>query len=93
MTDMTIQAITPSANARIDGDRFFAYGMLYATGRTVSRDLVAAHKWFNLAALSGNRDAIRWRREIAAEMSAAEIAAAQRAARLDPTTTARTSLP
>src|SRR5262249_49767389 len=33
----------------------------------------------------GNRDAIRWRREIASEMSAEEIAAAQRAARLEVT--------
>ena len=59
--------------------------MLCATGRAGSRDLVAAHKWFNLAALRGNAEAIRWRREIAAEMSGEEIAAAQRAARLaDP---------
>jgi hypothetical protein len=44
-------------------------------------DMVAAHKWFNLAALRGSRDAVRLRNEVAAEMSAAEIAAAQRAAR------------
>ena len=42
---------------------------------------VAAHKWFNLAAMKGNQDAVRLRREIAAEMTDAEIAAAQRAAR------------
>ena len=44
-------------------------------------DYVIAHKWFNLAAMHGNKDAVRLRREIAAEMSAQEIAAAQRAAR------------
>jgi TPR repeat protein len=44
-------------------------------------DRVAAHKWFNLAAARGNRKAVEHRREIAAEMSPAEIAAAQRAAR------------
>jgi hypothetical protein len=44
-------------------------------------DLVAAHKWFNLAAHQGNREAIDARREITAEMSAADIAAAQRLAR------------
>ena len=46
-----------------------------------SADLVSAHKWFNLAAMRGNKDAIRLRREIAAEMTTAEITMAQRAAR------------
>ena len=44
-------------------------------------DPVTAHKWFNLAAVKGNREAIRLRREIADQMSESEIAAAQRAAR------------
>ena len=43
--------------------------------------MVAAHKWFNIAALRGNAAAARMRREIAIEMSDTEIAAAQRAAR------------
>lgn len=60
---------------------FYELGMMYAAGRTVPTDLVSAHKWFNLAAMRGNSDAIRLRREIAGEMSDAEIAAAQRAAR------------
>jgi TPR repeat protein len=63
------------------GDVFYELGMMYAAGRTVPADLVSAHKWFNLAAMRGNPEAIRLRREIAGEMSAAEIAAAQRAAR------------
>jgi TPR repeat protein len=46
-----------------------------------SVDFVAAHKWFNLAAMRGHAEAIRLRQEIAAQMSPAEIAAAQRAAR------------
>jgi TPR repeat protein len=62
-------------------NRLFDFGMQYATGATVAPDLVAAHKWFNLAAMRGNKEAARLRREIAAEMSPAEIAAAQRAAR------------
>jgi TPR repeat protein len=56
-------------------------GMRYSVGRDVPIDLVSAHKWFNLAAVKGNREAIRLRREIADQMSEAEIAAAQRAAR------------
>jgi uncharacterized protein len=62
-------------------DAFFALGMMYSVGRSVPIDFVTAHKWFNLAAMRGNADAIRLRREIAAQMSEAEIAQAQRAAR------------
>jgi TPR repeat protein len=61
------------------GDTFFKLGLMEATGPQT--DLVSAHKWFNLAALKGNKDAARWRVEIALEMSKGEIAAAQRAAR------------
>jgi TPR repeat protein len=66
-----------SANA----DVFFDLGMMYSIGRSVPIDLVSAHKWFNLAAMKGKADAIRLRREIADQMSEAEVAAAQRAAR------------
>ena len=62
-------------------DAFFALGMQYATGQSVPIDFVTAHKWFNIAALKGSAEAIRLRREIAAEMSEDDIAAAQRAAR------------
>lgn len=59
----------------------FELGMMYSTGRSVPTDLVSAHKWFNIAAMHGNSDAIRLRREIADQLSESEIAAAQRAAR------------
>lgn len=62
-------------------DVFFELGMMYSTGRSVPADLVIAHKWFNIAAMRGNDEAARLRREIATEMSEAEIANAQRAAR------------
>ena len=55
--------------------------MMYSTGSSVPTDYVSAHKWFNLAAMRGNEDATRLRREIAEQMSENEIAAAQRAAR------------
>jgi uncharacterized protein len=67
--------------ATAGADVFFELGMMYSTGRSVPTDLVTAHKWFNIAAARGNREAIRLRREIAAEMSEAEVATAQRAAR------------
>jgi TPR repeat protein len=59
----------------------FRLGMMYSTGGSVPADMIAAHKWFNIAAMAGNAEAARLRREIAEEMSEAEIAAAQRAAR------------
>ncbi len=62
-------------------DTFFQLGMMYSSGRSVPIDYVTAHKWFNLAAMSGNQNATRLRREIADQMSDAEIGLAQRAAR------------
>ena len=64
-----------------DPEKLFQLGMMYASGRSVPTDMVSAHKWLNIAALRGNAAAARLRREIAEEMSEAEIAAAQRAAR------------
>jgi uncharacterized protein len=76
-----IADIESAALGQANGDMFFELGMMYSTGRSVPTDLVSAHKWFNLAAMRGNREAIRLRLEIAAEMSDTEIATAQRAAR------------
>ena len=67
--------------APVTADTMFELGMMYASGREVPVDLITAHKWFNIAAMKGNADAARMRREIAAEMSDAEIGQAQRAAR------------
>lgn len=67
--------------APLGADSFYELGMMYSIGRSVPIDLVTAHKWFNIAAMRGNRDAIRLRREIADQMSEQDISAAQRAAR------------
>ncbi len=71
----------PLGQGAAAGDMLFELGMTYSIGRDVPVDLVTAHKWFNLAAVKGNTNAIRLRREIADQMSDVEIAAAQRAAR------------
>jgi uncharacterized protein len=65
----------------VNASTLFDLGMMYSVGRSVPVDYVTAHKWFNLAAMQGNRDAARLRQEIAAQMSELEIATAQRAAR------------
>jgi TPR repeat protein len=62
-------------------EQFYQLGMMYSTGQSMPNDMVSAHKWFNIAAMSGYKDAALLRHEIAAEMSETEIAAAQRAAR------------
>ncbi|MBX9592578.1 MAG: hypothetical protein K2X43_25095 [Hyphomonadaceae bacterium] len=62
-------------------DGLLQLGLMHCTGRDVPFDLVAAHKWFNLAATRGNAEARRYRTEIAGEMTKAEIAEAQRQAR------------
>jgi TPR repeat protein len=67
--------------ANASGDVLFQLGMMYSTGSSVPTDYVTAHKWFNLAAMRGNKEASRLRREVAEQMSENEIAAAQRAAR------------
>jgi hypothetical protein len=67
-------------------DLLFERGLYWASGRSGVVNLVAAHKWFNLAAVKGRTEAIAMRREIAEQMSDVEIAAAQREARAWMTT-------
>jgi hypothetical protein len=62
-------------------DLLFERGLYWASGRSGVVNLVAAHKWFNLAALKGRTDAVPLRREVAELMSDVEIATAQREAR------------
>ena len=71
----------PLGGAAAVSEMLFELGMMYAVGRDLEVDLVSAHKWFNLAAAKGSAEAVRLRQEIAAQMTAAEIATAQRAAR------------
>ncbi len=74
--DMAIMGEQPAT-----ADILFQMGLDSACGRHGSTDLVSAHKWFNIAALKGNSEAARYRKEISGEMSSAEIAEAQRSAR------------
>src|SRR6185437_11536398 len=62
-------------------DVLFERGLYWASGRYGVVNLVAAHKWFNLAAVKGRSDAMKMRREVAELMTEAEIATAQREAR------------
>jgi len=78
--DIDMATVMP-VEATAHPDVLFDLGLMYASGRSGVVDLIAAHKWFNLAALKGRTDAVPMRREIAELMTEAEIAQAQRDAR------------
>jgi hypothetical protein len=68
--------------ARGNADACFDLGIAYSCGTGgVDIDLIEAHKWFNLAALAGSEQGQSLRAEIAEDMTAREIAEAQRQAR------------
>ena len=65
-----------------DAEALYELGVAYSTGSGgVDVDLIEAHKWFNLAALNGSCIGQQCRAEISEEMTAREIAEAQRQAR------------
>ncbi|MFM9977437.1 MAG: hypothetical protein ACKVOP_05240 [Sphingomonadaceae bacterium] len=60
----------------------YELGIAYSSGSGgIAVDLVQAHKWFNLASVKGDARAQECRAEIAEDMTAREIAEAQRQAR------------
>jgi TPR repeat protein len=65
-----------------DSDALYRLGVAFSTGTCGAEvDLIEAHKWFNLAALNGSEIGQQCRAEISEEMTAREIAEAQRQAR------------
>jgi len=65
-----------------DISAYYDLGVAYSTGsHGVACDLVEAHKWFNLAAVNGHAEAQMCRADVSDEMTAREIAEAQRRAR------------
>jgi TPR repeat protein len=70
---------TEARRGRVEA--LYNLGLAYSTGQAVDVDFVAAHKWFNLAALKGVIEAKGWREQISAEMSSDQIAEALRLAR------------
>ena len=71
-----------AAAAQGDVAAYFDLGVAFSTGsHDIACDLVEAHKWFNLAAVAGHAEAQLCRADISEEMTAREIAEAQRRAR------------
>jgi TPR repeat protein len=78
MQTITMTDINPFTST---AEMIFELGMKYCSGTGVVQNLVEAHKWFNIAAMKGSDSAKRYRLDIAIEMTAEEIAEAQRMAR------------
>lgn len=79
--DLAIAAYLAEA-ATGDVTALFNLGVAYSTGSGgVDCDFIEAHKWFNLAASRGHEEAGWCRADISDEMTAREIAEAQRRAR------------
>lgn len=71
-----------AAAAGGDVSALFDLGVAFSTGSNgVTCDLLEAHKWFNIAASRGHEEAGWCRADISDEMTAREIAEAQRRAR------------
>ena len=71
-----------AAAAQGDTSAYYDLGVAFSTGsHGVACDLIEAHKWFNLAAAKGHEEAAWCRADISDEMTAREIAEAQRRAR------------
>jgi TPR repeat protein len=81
VADMWVASCLAAA-AQGDVSAYFDLGVAYSTGsQGCDCDLIEAHKWFNLAAVAGFDEAAACRADISEEMTAREIAEAQRRAR------------
>ncbi|MEJ8310944.1 sel1 repeat family protein [Agrobacterium larrymoorei] len=69
------------AGGQSRADVFCNLGLIYATGRGCPVDLIAAHKWLNIAAIKGSERAASLRSDLARNMTKADLATALRAAR------------
>jgi TPR repeat protein len=83
MACIDVDALTQFENDAKKGraDALYNLGLAYSTGQGVGVDFIAAHKWFNLAAVRGVEEAKSWRAQISREMDTSQIAEAQRQAR------------
>ena len=82
--DEALVTITEYLNAYAKGsvDALYDLGVAFSTGsHGCTADMIEAHKWFNIAASKGHEEAAWCRADVADEMTAREIAEAQRRAR------------
>jgi hypothetical protein len=79
--DTQLEAPEAQLTKDASADELYRIGLIYSEGMDVAVDLVAAHKWFNLAATRGHREGKLCRQEMADMMLPADVVKAQKAAR------------
>ncbi len=62
-------------------DAQFNLGLMYGNGKGVPQDYIRAHMWWNIAASSGNKNAIVGRDAVSKRMNSTDISTAQKLAR------------
>lgn len=78
--DLVAECLAAYSNGSLDA--LYDLGVAFSTGsHGVICDMIEAHKWFNIAASKGHEEASWCRADISDEMTAREIAEAQRRAR------------
>ncbi len=65
----------------LTSEDMYRMGLEASTPGAEDYDIVKAHKWFNLSAMKGNAEARVYRKELLLEMTANQVAEAQRMAR------------
>ena len=58
-----------------------ALGVMYYNGEGVLQDTIAAHMWFNIAAIKGNKNAVKNRDIAAGKLSSSGVEEAQKRAK------------
>jgi uncharacterized protein len=81
MARFDMNTMEASMGGETRADSYCTMGLMYATGRGCEIDLVAAHKWLNIAAIKGSERAAHLRAELSRTMTKTELAAALRQAR------------
>jgi len=81
MARFEINNMEAAMGGETQADVFCEMGLMYATGRGCELNLVAAHKWLNIAAIKGSERAALLRADLGRSMSKLELAKALRAAR------------
>ena len=82
MSSTIIASAEAATQGMLNGEEMYRLGLEASVESDGCQlDLIAAHKWFNLAAMLGNAEARAYRAELAREMSPDDVAEAQRLAR------------
>lgn len=81
-SDMAVDVAPETGiNSNATGEELCRVGLAYSTGVGVDADMIAAHKWFNLAVLKGSEEAKEYRQQMADMLSSEEIKRALKSAR------------